>query len=159
MQIESEHNDLSLPSYENWKVVELLENLSSEPIPACMVLVEPRVWRTGYNEEIADWVANFWKEVFEENPTIQGRRFSWGIVLFVAPQNSLAEMKDLILKVLADSIHPELTSRTLFSFVQNSFEEKIREVEQMELQLNKINYWKEHIYPSYFEDGMEKSLI
>ena len=29
----------------------------------------------------------------------------------------------------------------------------------MELQLLKINYWKEHIYPSYYEDGIEKLLI
>ena len=51
-----------------------------------------------------------------------------------------------------------LKSLALFSKIEGSFDQQIKEIEKISLQLAKIDYWLDHIYPSYFENGNEIEL-
>lgn len=158
MEIHPKDNEKFLSTQENWDLVSLVESLPITPVSTCLILVEPSNSKTGLLEERGLWILNFWQNILEHYPSIQGQRFNWSGLIFFSVEFSSIKMIEVFSNLLRNSTHPELQSKAIFSNVQNSPSEKLREIEQMELQLNKINYWNEHIYPSYFEDGIEKFL-
>jgi len=136
----------------------LLKELPEEEIPAGVVLIKPRSGRTGLNEERGEWVKMLWKRAMRAFPGIKGHRSSWDTLVFFIPGAPLDEVNatfSLILKELTDSA---LKSVCLFSNIRGTEQDLFRQVERMNLQLEKLDYWKKHVYPSYLEDGEEVSL-
>ena len=120
MQIRQKDNKGFLSTHDTCDFIGLLENLPKNPIPTCMIFVEPRHSKTGFNEEIDSWCLNFWKNVLETFPLTQGHRVFWGRMVFFSLNTSLNEMRANFIELLKNSIHPNLQSKTLFSTVQNN---------------------------------------
>ena len=68
------------------------------------------------------------------------------------------EFSNILLEHLKTIKTDHLKSLALFSKIEGSFDQQIKEIDKMGLQLNKIDYWLDHLYPSYFENGNEIEL-
>jgi len=77
---------------------------------------------------------------------------------FFGPNMHINKFRNILLEHLRTIKTDHLKSLALFSIIEGSFEHQIREIDYMALQLNKIGYWVDHIYPSYFENGNEIEL-
>ena len=147
-----------LTTYVRWDLSALIKSLHKKPIPTCVVHIEPQQGKTGFLEERGAWIIEFWNKVIKHNNSIEGHRTGWTSLLFFGPDIQPNDFKSPILGHRRTSVTGQLKSLALFSMIEGSFENQIMEIDNMGLQLNKLNYWDDHIYPSYYENGIEKEL-
>ena len=148
--------DEFLTTEKKWDLSTLVKNLLKEVVPACVVRIEPLSSKKGMLEERGAWIRWFWNEDTTVLPNILGHRLMWSGLLFVAPGMKADEFKNGIVGILGNRVRKELVNLAIFSEVRSG--SVVEEVDRMELQLSKLNYWDKHNYKSIFENGVEKEL-
>lgn len=147
-----------LTTYKRWDLCALIESLPKESVPICVVHIEPKHGKTGYLEERGTWIKELWNRTINHNNSIEGHRTGWTSLLFFGPNIHINEFRNILLEHLRTIKMDHLKSLALFSKIEGSFDQQIKEIEKISLQLAKIDYWLDHIYPSYFENGNEIEL-
>ena len=147
-----------LSTFTSWNIEALIKNLPNQPVPTCVIQIEPKTGNTGLLEERGQWIIAFWNKVIGEGSNIEGHRNGWTELIFFAPSMESEKFIHFIVEKLKVTVDDRLISLAVFSTINGSLDEKINETEKMALQLNKINYWNEHLYSSYYENGIEKNL-
>ena len=151
-------NYFYLTTHHEWNLKTQLKTTKYHSMPTCFIRIFSEYKHTGLNEERGEWILEFWKKITENNFTIEGHRFSWSEVILFDRIMDEDKFKKIVLNLLLSLTANNLKSLTVFSKLSGDAEQKIQEIERMSLQLDKIGYWKEHIYPAYYENGREIKL-
>ena len=152
------NNHFYLTTHHRWDLKTQLKTTKYHSIPTCFIRISSEYERTGLNEERGKWILEFWKKIIKNNFTIEGHRFSWSEVILFDQMMNEDKFKKIVLNSLLSLTANNLKSLTIFSKLSGNIEQKIKEIDRMSLQINKIGYWKEHIYPAYYENGREIKL-
>ncbi len=147
-----------LTTYKRWDLSALIKGFPEDPKPVFVVHIEPQLGKTGYLEKRGTWIKEMWNRTINRSNRIKGHRTGWTSLLFFSPEMNVNEFRNILLAQLKTSKTNQLKSLALFSIIEGSFDQQKREIDSMSLQLDKIGYWVDHIYPSYFEDGIEIEL-
>ena len=153
---EESNNHFKTHHVENIK--ELLSEAPDLTASACVIQIMSKEGRTGYLEEQGELIKNIWSAVTGSIPNIYGFRTSWAEIVFFHPSLELKSLQLEIIQILKSTLDAKLESKSVFSRLNGTFEERLKEIEKMGLQLSKVNYWEEHNYPSYWLNGEETKL-
>ena len=151
-------NSNYLTTHEEWDLAGQLEAIKSDAIPACLIRISPKNSRTGLNEESGEWILKFWENVTKNEKKVEGHRIGWSDIVLFAQSMNEKEFQEFIRNLLKSLTVSNLKSLALFSLIHGEVEGKIKEIDRMYLQLSKLDYWTEHIYSVYYEDGIEIEL-
>ncbi len=110
---------------------------------------------TGHNEDINFCVHACFKEL-ATYPEIRGLRTGWFESIYVS--NTTEKMCSRVVLATSSPISDKVEMRALCDKLQGSSDERIKTVQKLELQLNKINYWQTHMFDHYFKNGQRHEL-
>lgn len=147
-----------LTTYKEWNLVAQLKAIELDLIPVCLIQIATRNKQTGLNKERGKWILELWENVTKEPGRIDGHHVDWSTIIFFTQVMEREKFQEFILNLLKLQTFSPLKSLALFSCLSGDVEKKIQEIDRMHLQIDKINYWKEHIYPIYYEDGLEVQI-
>ena len=85
---------------------------------------------------------------------IRLHRLSWNILVIVG----LLGLEDLMRPALAHVVDPLIVTKAIFSKLAGPSNERVSEINNMDLQLQKLGYWNHHSYKGYYLDGTYVSL-
>jgi hypothetical protein len=151
-------NEKFLTTFSSWDFEALIKSLPNNSIPTCVIQIESKTGNTGFLDERGQWIIAFWNKVIGEGSNIEGHRNGWTELILFAPSMESEKFIQFIVENLKATVDDRLKSLAVFSTINGSLDERINETEKMALQLNKVNYWNEHLYSSYYENGIENNL-
>ena len=67
-------DDKFLTTASSWDLEVLIKNLPNNPIPTCLIQIEPQTGNTGFLEERGQWIKEFWNTAIKEGKTFEGHR-------------------------------------------------------------------------------------
>lgn len=146
-----------LTTHHKWDLNDQLLTFENDNLQACYVIIKPEKG-IGFGEERGEWITTLWNKISKSTNVINGHRISWDNLIFISNTTNTTTFKNHLIDILKTTLEPNLKSLALFSSLTGTAEEKIKEISMMELQLIKINYWKIHKYPEYFENGIQRML-
>ena len=157
-QVVPKDDDKFLTTASSWDLEALIENLPNNSTPTCLIQIEPQTGKTGFLEERGKWIKELWNNIIVEGKPFEAHRSGWTELIIFSPAMEFEKFVESITEILKTSTDNKLKSLALFSVVNGTYSDKITEIEKMGIQFSKINYWKDHTYSSYFENGIEKNL-
>lgn len=134
---------------------QFLQDSDNQKLSCCMVACVSSEHPSN-NEAIGRWIQNLAQELFAKHPNVRLYRLSWSNVVLL--QDKCNEMESKISYLLAGLVHPNLTSCAVFSLLAESSLDRVSEIQKMELQAAKLDYWEVHAYSHYYRDGRKIQL-
>ena len=78
--------------------------------------------------------------------------------MLFAPELKKTQFESNLIAKLETITHRDLNSYLLVSELVGPEDAKLKKLDEMQLQLHKINYWEQHIFDYYYENGKQIEL-
>ena len=137
---------------------ELHNLLSTLPtsLPVALLQVKTKSGKVELREERGKWLEDLWEHL--NSPGILECRWLWDEVMLFAPELKKTQFESNLIAKLETITHRDLNSYLLVSELVGPEDAKLKKLDEMQLQLHKINYWEQHIFDYYYENGKQIEL-
>lgn len=133
----------------------LLSELGGYPVRTALV----KIYRRGLFEEDNDELNNIIHQIFSNavsNEGVIGFRYGWdGVALFSIKE---ARLEDILIPILKKHNTQKIYSRSIIDRTIGPVFNTKHCLDNMEVQLNKINKWDLHLFDHYYENGIRVEL-
>ncbi|MDU9050045.1 MAG: hypothetical protein Q3M30_14450 [Candidatus Electrothrix sp. Rat3] len=125
-------------------------------LPVALLQVKTKSGKVELREERDKWLEELWEHL--NSPGILECRWMWDEVMLFAPELKKEQFESSLIAKLETITHRDLNSYLLVSELVGPEDAKLKELDEMQLQLHKINYWEQHIFDYYYENGKQIEL-
>ena len=136
--------------------IDVFLNTLPESISAALLQVKTKSGGIELREERGKWLEEL--SIKLKTPEISECRSSWDELFLFAPNLQKVEFERSLVSELENSTHPDLDSYLIVAIVTGPDKAKRKRLDEMQLQLHKINYWNEHTFDYYYENGRKIAL-
>jgi hypothetical protein len=125
-------------------------------LPVALLQVKTKSGEVELREERGKWLEDLWEHL--NSPGILECRWLWDEVMLFAPELKKTQFERNLIAKLETITHRDLNSYLLVSELVGPEDAKLKKLDEMQLQLHKINYWEQHIFDYYYENGKQIEL-
>ena len=123
---------------------------------ALYLVIKTKSGKVEFREERGKWFQELSQQL--QKLGMEAYRTTWDEACYIKQGTDIQQSQENIANLLIANTHRELDSYALLSIIPTTNEARGKWLENMQLQLHKINYWTDHIYEHYYLNGVKTKL-
>ncbi len=133
----------------------LVDSLPGPPVRTMLVRVTPRDNSHGHNDDVNQFVHDIFNQI-TKHPKVIAFRLGWQDTVFFDTDRT--DLLGIALPVLSERHSEIIQNQMIIRGTTGPRDIRLHQVDEMSLELTKVDQWDIHLFDHYYENGVRHVL-
>jgi len=125
-------------------------------LSAALIVIKTKSGRVELREERGNWLVDIYEDL--KSKSMLECRSTWDEMYLFSPDIQVSEFEKTLVSKIEKFSHFHLDVYLLVTEIEGTSNAKIKTLNEMQLQLHKLDYWDDHLFDSYYKNGCKIDL-